>query len=773
MKAMSLRYLRYAVQAFAFCAIACGFSAAARADITSNLAVYYKFDSLSGTSATDSSGNGNTGTLSNATFVPNGKYFGAYSSTNTSSTVTVASSASLSMTSFTIATWAYFKGVSAQQYFAERGVTTASNNYYFYWTTGTGYVCGFYDGTGYRQLIVSGTPTTNTWSHFACSFNNTTKVMTMYKDGVSIGTTTLNYTPVTAASAMQVGRSGDNTGASFTGFMDEFRLYSRALTADDIGELYRTPIWATTCGSPTGNAGDIIYDTTTRKAAYCNATQWVQIGAGPKGGGGCTNPVKTAGTIIFDSANRVMKHCNGQEWATWGVVGGIGSGSGCASPTGVGGSIVFNADYRVLQYCDGKTWQMIGGYQPTVSLDFLNNKYTVNGTIYTDFPTFMTAMGGVTYRSTIGTYFDSSGIMRTAAPDTPRIDYDPVTHAPKGLLTESYSVNLLKRSDALNNASWSKNGVTVSANVTTAPDGTSGAESVSPTGAALSYIDQTATWAAGTTMTRSIYAKAGNSSTVVFEQLVAGANTDAAEFNVSSCTVTYTGPGITASTQSVGNGWCRLIATRYFAGASGASNRFGVIYIDTYGTGYAGNNVYLWGAQLEARATVSSYIPTVAATVMRTAEDIRMPIGTWFNGTNGTLWAQAIIPYLGTGNWPGPASLSGATANDALDLFLVDLPPYQESTEIYNGGSQTYSYAGTNYTAGKVFREALVYSSNYIASATDGSGDAPYSATIPSFTTLNIGSSNGNNYPLNGWTQGIKYYPFTLKNTIIQTITQK
>ena len=61
-------------------------------------------------------------------------------------------------------------------------------------------------------------------------------------------------------------------------------------------------------------------------------------------------------------------------------------------------------------------------------------------------------------RASTGTYFDSAGVMQTAAINAPRWDYDPVTLAPRGLLLEDQRTNLL-----LNSATLSTQSVTVTA----------------------------------------------------------------------------------------------------------------------------------------------------------------------------------------------------------------------------------------------------------------------------------------------------------------------
>ncbi|MCB9963932.1 MAG: hypothetical protein H6857_03200 [Rhodospirillales bacterium] len=71
---------------------------------------------------------------------------------------------------------------------------------------------------------------------------------------------------------------------------------------------------------------------------------------------------------------------------------------------------------------------------PSLSMDFTNGangRYTLNGTAYTDLSSFLGATGGSFTRASVGTYFDSTGTLQTAAANTPRFDHDPATHAPK------------------------------------------------------------------------------------------------------------------------------------------------------------------------------------------------------------------------------------------------------------------------------------------------------------------------------------------------------
>jgi hypothetical protein len=93
-------------------------------------------------------------------------------------------------------------------------------------------------------------------------------------------------------------------------------------------------------------------------------------------------------------------------------------------------------------------WPMEGIPAPpgaTLSLDFLTTPGTLDPRI-----TFT--------RASTATYFNSAGTMQTVSGNTPRWDYDPVTHALRGLLIEEARTNAL-----LNSATLGNQGVAVTA----------------------------------------------------------------------------------------------------------------------------------------------------------------------------------------------------------------------------------------------------------------------------------------------------------------------
>lgn len=86
---------------------------------------------------------------------------------------------------------------------------------------------------------------------------------------------------------------------------------------------------------------------------------------------------------------------------------------------------------------------------PSLGMDFIydaDGRYSINGTVYNDLTSFLSAAGGSFTRASVGTYFDSSGTMQTATSGTPRFDYDPTTHVAKGILIEESRKNSLRNS---------------------------------------------------------------------------------------------------------------------------------------------------------------------------------------------------------------------------------------------------------------------------------------------------------------------------------------
>jgi hypothetical protein len=222
-------------------------------------------------------------------------------------------------------------------------------------------------------------------------------------------------------------------------------------------------------------------------------------------------------------------------------------------------------------------------------------------------PDSVTTTGAIT-RSTTGTYVDSAGVIQTAAINAVRINHDPSTKEFLGILIENASTNLLTYSHQFDNAAWNKYASgTISANAITAPDGNLTADLLIWTSATLSGIYQITESAFVSSM--SVYAKAASGSPIILIGDGSGVRFATFDLVTGTCINTL---GTSSSIIPVGNGWYRLVVVFLTAPQS---TKF------ISGTGVAGS-AYIWGAQLEAGALPTSYIPTVASQVTRAADII-------------------------------------------------------------------------------------------------------------------------------------------------------
>ena len=181
---------------------------------------------------------------------------------------------------------------------------------------------------------------------------------------------------------------------------------------------------------------------------------------------------------------------------------------------------------------------------------------------------------------------------------------------PFGTLTN----NLLTYSEDFTNSYWVTNGVTITPNATVAPDGTS-------TGTLFSWntsntqhylIKQTLT-AVGNTVTASIYAKPAPNSSANWLIIGDTAN-NYMYINLLTGTTGLVSQIVNVSITGVGNGWYRISGT-WTAQQSSSGWSVYVTNANNVSTLSGTDNTsgfYIWGAQLEANATLGTYTPTPA-----------------------------------------------------------------------------------------------------------------------------------------------------------------
>jgi len=223
------------ILAYVFFAALLGFqlpSGLVNADIEQGLVGHWAFDDGQGTTAQDTSGNNNDGTLNGGARWVEGAVGGAIEFNGTDAYVGTGVSLLNSMSQFTLAGW-----VSAGNPGSSRIGLFGQNDLI---------EMGFMSGNSEIWTAVTGTTTTGwpfenyTWHHLAAVANGTD--MRIYHDGQLVVTgaaATANFGTSTYAFNIGGGGVWDATGNWFIGMIDDVRVYNRALTPDDVVELYQ------------------------------------------------------------------------------------------------------------------------------------------------------------------------------------------------------------------------------------------------------------------------------------------------------------------------------------------------------------------------------------------------------------------------------------------------------------------------------------------------------------------------------------------------------
>ena len=196
--------------------------------------------------------------------------------------------------------------------------------------------------------------------------------------------------------------------------------------------------------------------------------------------------------------------------------------------------------------------------------------------------------------------------------------------------------NLVKYSQEFDNSYWIKEDATVTANSTSAPDGTTTAELLLETANSGAHkIYNNPPWynsVTGNSFTVSIYCKSYVSDRYLgLVGQLGGSSRVSVRFDPNTQTLSsllIVGSDITNATagyQDVGNGWYRVyISGTFSAGnvyiASAPSNTMTPLD-QSYGfSNYIGDvtkGIYLWGAQIEQRDSVTAYTPTTTSPITK------------------------------------------------------------------------------------------------------------------------------------------------------------
>ena len=390
-------------------------------------------------------------------------------------------------------------------------------------------------------------------------------------------------------------------------------------------------------------------------------------------------------------------------------------------------------------------------------------------------------------RASTATYFDSAGVLQSAAIDAPRLDYNPSTLAAQGLLIEEARTNSI-RNNTMQGAVAGTPG-TLPTNWSVSGSSAAGlTQTVVGTGVVngITYIDL-----------RFNGTPAAGALNIVFDSPAASASTGQAwaesafiavvggtTANVSSPSLRWDegNPSYLRTASAVLIGALTSSLTRYSGAATvGASTTvINSIYFQvTCAAAPIDITLRIGLPQLELGAFATSVIPTTTTALTRSADVASVnTLSPWFNSAAGTLFAEFNVPFaLTSGTNPRLFAFVGAGGPAVDDLFLAlnQASGKNASFNIIAGGVNPGRIdASASFVAGATVKATGAYAANDRAVTSNGSAPTTSATayTIPTVTAARIGSQDvfGNN-ALNGYLRRITYYPRRLSNAELQSIT--
>lgn len=382
-------------------------------------------------------------------------------------------------------------------------------------------------------------------------------------------------------------------------------------------------------------------------------------------------------------------------------------------------------------------------------------------------------------RGSIGTRVNRNRLIETVSANQPRFDYDPVTGECKGLLIEGSRTNSLTYSSDFSQSVWTKTRSNILSNAAIAPDGTNTAFKLynDTTVNASHRLTSTAVVTAGLALpTGSIFVKAAEYSRVLMSVIrdngTAFAGLEVAFDLKTGTIITNLGySGVTGRIEPYGNGWYRISVVSTVTATTNYAIRINLlnVFLSSAGT-YSGDNtsgIYVWGAQLEVGAFPTSYIPTTASIVPRSADNAQMTgtnFSSWYNQTEGTIVGDCSHPTLSS----MICSISDGTINNRLQLETGTNT--RGIRVVYNGVSTTSTLS---YTYGK--RQKFI--SSYTTNTANYANAGILATTIkisgfPTANNLRIGANVSNESQLNSSIARLTYYPRALKPNQLRYLTQ-
>ena len=334
-------------------------------------------------------------------------------------------------------------------------------------------------------------------------------------------------------------------------------------------------------------------------------------------------------------------------------------------------------------------------------------------------------------------------VLLSAPAGVARFDCDPLTGKSLGLLIEESRTNLLNFSSSFATSggsqnNWADTNITRTAAAFVAPDSTQGGIQFTASAANATVIS---TAAVGTSLARtfSVWLKRISGTGVIKYTLDNGA--------------TWIAQTITST------------VTRYTFTATTANQQVGFQIVT------AGDSIGIWGAQLEAGSFATSYIPTVATTITRAADQASMTgtnFSSWCNQAQGTLYAESDDNGPNTN---GAATLfnAGAAGNNGIAFYGTGVNTARLLVRL----NTAYVINTSSSVMTQPVKQAASFKDDAVSGTTNGSLFVTnVNVNIPhNLDTLYIGYFPGTVSYFTGHIRKLSYYPVALSASNLVALT--
>lgn len=402
---------------------------------------------------------------------------------------------------------------------------------------------------------------------------------------------------------------------------------------------------------------------------------------------------------------------------------------------------------------------------PALDLDFTRNDLVVDSRI--------TCSGGAN-----GTRFNSAGLVVAAV--CPRIDFDPVTLACKGLLIEEARTNLAGFGRSFDDVSWSKTAVTITPNAAVSVDGTVSMDKLLETATTGNHaVARNISITSGLDYVLSADVLPGGRTKIRLDAMDAAVGAgNFGEFDLATGTAVAFGNAAVWMTLDSVSGIYRC-SVKLTAILTTTTASFTVFLMIGNNLSYAGDGtsgVYLDFFQVEQGSFPTSRIATPTSAAVTRSADSAVISGAAFSSfwreDEGTIVFNAAL--LNTVSQTALSVSNGTATGEVIQINTTSAGQLRAS--FFSGGVQAAALSlGVTAAATVPFSVALSFGDGLYAACGNAGGGVggvlTASGVAPNINQLRFFQSGSGGTTLNGYVRRLTYYPRRLTGAELQALT--